>query len=120
MGRATLIPLQQELIFMSQQDNDLIKASENKLQNEFNTTQFQIARALSITFNVILILAQIKLLKDHDIDIKTYGVFIFCNISILVNILAPKLTKLTLKQVGKYSAIPTIISVFLFLSQTLA
>ncbi|WP_256384905.1 fumarate hydratase [Photobacterium toruni] len=103
---------------MSQPENDLIKASENKSQNEFNTPQFQIARVLSITFNVILILAQIKLLKDHNIDIKTYAVFIFCNISILVNLLAPRLTKLTLKQVGKYTAIPTIISVFLFLSQT--
>lgn len=105
---------------MSQPENDLIKASESDSRSEFKTPQFQIARVFSITFNVILILAQIKLLKDHDIDIKTYGVFIFCNISILVNIFAPKMTKLTLKQVTKYSAIPMITSVFLFISQIVA
>ncbi|WP_413516791.1 fumarate hydratase [Photobacterium phosphoreum] len=105
---------------MSQPDNDLIKASESDSKNEFKTPQVQIARLLSITFNVILILAQIKLLKNHDIDIKTYGVFIFCNISILVNIFAPKMTKLTLKQTTKYSVIPMVTSVFLFISQIFA
>ncbi|MCP4954728.1 fumarate hydratase [Photobacterium aquimaris] len=105
---------------MSQPDNDLIKASESDSKNEFKTPQFQITRVLSITFNVILILAQIKLLKTHDIDIKTYGVFIFCNISILVNLFAPKLTKLTVKQVSKYSTMTMLVSVFLFISQIFA
>ena len=105
---------------MSQPENDLIKASGNDSRDEFKTPQVLVARLLSITLNIILILAQIKLLKDHAIDIKTYGVFIFCNISILVNIFAPNLTKLTLKQVAKYSAIPMLTGVFLFISQIFA
>lgn len=102
---------------MSQKSEDLLKAENKELIDDFKTTKFKIIRFLSIIFNVILILAQIKLLRNHDVKMQTYGVFILCNISILVMLLAPNLTKFTLKKVIKYTYIPTMISVYLFISQ---
>lgn len=102
---------------MSQAANVTAKTDKPDPSNDFQSSQFKMTRIISVIFNVVIILAQIKLLKDHDATIKTYTVFLLCNFSVLFSFFAPRLTQFTPKQVLKYAYMPAIISVFLFISQ---
>ncbi|MCG3865827.1 MULTISPECIES: fumarate hydratase [unclassified Photobacterium] len=102
---------------MNQPADTVAKTEQNNSKNDMQQAQFNIARIFSIVLNVVLILAQIKLLKVNDVTIKTYGLFILCNVSILFSIFAPRLTSFKFKQILKYTYMPTIIAVFIFIGQ---
>ena len=96
---------------MNQPADTIAKTEQDNSTNDMQPAQFNIARIFSIVLNVVLILAQIKLLKVHDVTIKTYGLFI------LFSIFAPRLTSFKLKQILKYAYMPTVIAVFIFIGQ---
>lgn len=107
----------QECTFMNQPVDTVDKTERDNSTNDMQLAQFNIARIFSIILNVVLILAQIKLLKTHDVTIKTYGLFLLCNVSILFSLFAPRLTSFKLKQILKYAYMPTVIAVFIFIGQ---
>ncbi|WP_242446296.1 fumarate hydratase [Photobacterium angustum] len=116
-GLSSFYVIIQECTFMNQPADTIARTEQDNSTNDMQPAQFNIARIFSIVLNVVLILAQIKLLKTHDVTIKTYGLFILCNVSILFSIFAPRLTSFKLKQILKYAYMPTVIAVFIFIGQ---
>ena len=117
IGLSPFYDIIQECTFMNQPADTIARTEQDNSTNDMQPAQFNIARIFSIVLNVVLILAQIKLLKTHDVTIKTYGLFILCNVSILFSIFAPRLTSFKLKQILKYAYMPTVIAVLIFIGQ---